>query len=186
MLALHLCGDSFTPDQKLANFDYYEPLTVRDSSLSACTQAVVAAEVGYPTLAYAYFREAALIDLDDLEHNVRDGLHIASLAGAWTAAVAGFGGLRDDGESLSFRPRLPDEISRLAFKLCYREATFSVEVEPTHATYTLISGERTQFGHYGSLVELTPDGPATLPIPKTTRREPPPQPPGREILRPQR
>ena len=186
VLALHLCGDSFTSDQKLADFDYYEPLTVRDSSLSACTQAVVAAEVGYPTLAYAYFREAALIDLDDLEHNVRDGLHIASLAGAWTAAVAGFGGLRDEGDSLSFRPRLPDEISRLAFKLCYRGATFSVEVEPTHATYALISGERAQFGHYGSLVELTPDGPATLPIPKTTRREPPPQPPGREILHQQR
>jgi alpha,alpha-trehalose phosphorylase len=182
VLALHLCGDAFTAEQKLANFDYYEPLTVRDSSLSACTQAVVAAEVGYSKLAYAYFREAALIDLDDLQHNVRDGVHIASLAGAWTAAVAGFGGMRDEGKSLSFRPQLPDEISRLAFRLCYRDTTIAVEVGPTHATYSLLSGDQAQFGHYGSVVELTQDGPATLPIPKRTRRAPPRQPPGRELL----
>src|ERR1700684_1200536 len=112
VLALHLCGDSFTPEQKLADFDYYEPLTVRDSSLSACTQAVIAAEVGYLGLAYAYYREAARMDLDDLEHNVRDGLHIASLAGSWTAAVAGFGGMRDGGDQLSFKPRLPEQITR--------------------------------------------------------------------------
>ncbi len=181
VLALHVCGDSFTPAQKLANFDYYEPLTVRDSSLSACTQAIVAAEVGYLGLAYAYFREAALMDLDDLEHNVRDGVHIASLAGAWSAAVAGFGGLRDEGEMLSFNPKLPDELTRLAFRLCYRAATIAVEIEPLHATYRLVSGDRAEFGHYGSTVQLTPDGPATLPIPKTPRREPPQQPPNRAL-----
>ena len=65
---------------------------MRDSSLSACVQAVVAAEVGHLELAYDYFGEAALMDLDDLEHNTRDGLHMASLAGSWIAAVAGFGG----------------------------------------------------------------------------------------------
>ena len=80
---------------------------MRDSSLSACIQAVVAAEVGHLELAYDYFGEAALMDLDDLEHNTRDGLHIASLAGAWIAAVAGFGGMRDHGGQLSFAPRLP-------------------------------------------------------------------------------
>ena len=181
VLALHVCGDSFTAEQKLANFDYYEPLTVRDSSLSASTQAVVAAEVGYPELAYAYFREAALMDLDDLEHNVRDGLHIASLAGAWTAAVAGFGGMRDEGQSLSFSPCLPEAITRLAFRLCVRGCTIAVEIEATQATYRLISGEPTEVGHYGSTVQLTSDGPATLPIPPGSRREPPPQPPGREL-----
>ena len=81
--------DAFTAEQKARNFDYYEPLTVRDSSLSACTQAVIAAEVGHLDLAYDYLGEAALMDLDDLEHNTRDGLHIASLAGAWIALVAG-------------------------------------------------------------------------------------------------
>ena len=103
------------PRQKARNFAYYEALTVRDSSLSACTQAVIAAEVGHLDLAYDYFAEAALMDLDDLEHNTRDGLHIASLAGAWIAAVAGFGGMRDHGGRLSFAPRLPPALSRLAF-----------------------------------------------------------------------
>ena len=183
VLAMHVCSSAFTAEQKLANFDYYEPLTVRDSSLSACTQAVIAAEVGYLGLAYAYFREAALMDLDDLEHNVRDGVHIASLAGAWSAAVAGFGGLRDEGDSLSFSPRLPDEITRLKFRLCYRGATFSVEISADSATYTLISGEQVEIGHYGSAVLLTTDGPATLPVPQGVRREPPPQPAGRELQR---
>ena len=93
--------------EKERNFDYYERLTVRDSSLSACTQAVMAAEVGHLDLAYDYFAEAALMDLDDLEHNTKDGIHIASLAGTWIAAVAGFGGMRDHGGQLTFSPRLP-------------------------------------------------------------------------------
>jgi alpha,alpha-trehalose phosphorylase len=181
VLALHVCGDSFTAEQKLADFAFYEPLTVRDSSLSATTQAVVAAEVGFPDLAYSYFREAALMDLDDLEHNVRDGVHIASLAGAWAAAVAGFGGMRDEGDTLSFRPQLPEQITRLTFRLAYRGATIAVEVEPKQATYRLISGEAMRVGHYGSVVELSKDGPATLALPATTRREPPRQPPGREL-----
>src|SRR5207237_5411277 len=99
--------DAFSDEAKARDFAYYEALTVRDSSLSACTQAVIAAEVGYLELAYDYFGEAALIDLDDLEHNTRDGLHIASLAGAWIVAVEGFGCMRDHGGSLSSAPRLP-------------------------------------------------------------------------------
>src|SRR5262249_53937927 len=88
VLALHWRGDAFTDEEKARDFAYYEALTVRDSSLSACTQAVIAAEVGHLDLAYDYFGEAALMDLHDLEHNTRDGVHIASLAGAWLAAVA--------------------------------------------------------------------------------------------------
>ena len=107
VLALFACGDSFTPEEKARDFDYYEALTVRDSSLSASIQSVMAAEVGHLDLAYDYFAEAALMDLDDLEHNTRDGIHIASVAGTWIAAVAGFGGMRDHGGQLSFKPRLP-------------------------------------------------------------------------------
>jgi alpha,alpha-trehalose phosphorylase len=181
VLALHLCGDSFTPEQKLANFNYYEPLTVRDSSLSACTQAVVAAEVGYLGLAYAYTREAALMDLDDLEHNVRDGVHIASLAGAWIAVVAGFGGMRDAGGRLSFKPQLPEELTKVVFRLCFRDSTLCVEFDRSQATYQLIKGDPVEVEHYGSTVQLTKDGPASLPIPAAPKRKPPPQPPGREL-----
>src|SRR5262249_33927730 len=115
ILAMHWCGDSFTFEEKARAFAYYEPLTVRDSSLSACTQAVLAAETGHLELAHDYLAEAALMDLSDLEHNTRDGLHIASLAGSWIALVAGFGGLRDHGGMLSFQPQLPPGISRLRF-----------------------------------------------------------------------
>ncbi len=92
VLAMHMRSEAFTPEQKLKNFDYYEALTVRDSSLSACTQAVIAAEVGHLDLAYDYLGEAALMDLRDLEHNTRDGVHIASLAGTWIVLVMRFRG----------------------------------------------------------------------------------------------
>ena len=99
-------GHAFTSEQKARNVDYYEPRMVRDSSLSAATQAVLCAEVGHLELAHDYAYEAALIDLRDLHHNTRDGLHMASLAGAWTALVAGFGGLRDDDGVLALDPQL--------------------------------------------------------------------------------
>jgi alpha,alpha-trehalose phosphorylase len=120
VLALYLRGDAFSPEDKARNFEYYEPLTVRDSSLSAFAQAVVAAEVGHLELAYDYFGEAALLDLGNHHHNTRDGVHLASLAGAWIAVVAGFGGMRDHGGSLSFAPQLPQRLSRLTFRLCFR------------------------------------------------------------------
>ena len=108
VLAMHRRGDAFTAAQKARNFAYYERITVRDSSLSACTQAVIAAELGHLRLAYDYLAEAALMDLDDLEHNTRDGLHMAALAGSWIALVAGLAGMRDRDGTLSFAPRLPD------------------------------------------------------------------------------
>ena len=92
VMALHLRGDAFTLEEKIANFAYYEARTTRDSSLSASQQAVVAAETGHLQLAYDYWAEAALTDLQNLHHNSGHGLHIASLAGGWTVAVAGFGG----------------------------------------------------------------------------------------------
>ena len=120
VLAMHLCGEAFTAEQKARNFDYYEPLTVRDSSLSACTQAVMAAEVGHLDLAFDYLGEAALMDLRDLENNTRDGVHIASLAGTWIALVGGFGGLRHRDGMVSFAPRLPEGLTRLAFTILLR------------------------------------------------------------------
>jgi alpha,alpha-trehalose phosphorylase len=107
VLAMYHCGDAFTPEEKLRNFTYYDAITVRDSSLSANVQAILAAEVGALGLAYDYVGEAALIDLDDREQNTRDGLHLASLAGTWTALVAGFAGLRFGDGTPRLSPRLP-------------------------------------------------------------------------------
>ena len=179
VLAMHLRGDAFDADQKARNFAYYEGLTVRDSSLSACTQAVLAAEVGHLELAYDYLGEAALIDLEDLQHNTRDGLHIASLAGAWLATVAGLGGLRDHDGVLSFAPRLPAALARLAFRLSYRGRRLLVEVHDRRATYSLHAGDALEIVHHGDPLTLTPGEPRTVAIPPPPRREPPAQPAGR-------
>ena len=180
VLAMALRGDAFTPAQKLANFDYYEPLTVRDSSLSACTQAVMAAEVGHLDLAFDYLGEAALMDLHDLENNTRDGVHIASLAGAWMALVAGFGGLRHEDGMVSFAPRLPEGLSRLAFSLFLRGRRLHVEVTHAEARYVLDDGEPLTVMHHGVHLNLKPDKPEVRHIPAAPARPRPTQPPGRE------
>jgi alpha,alpha-trehalose phosphorylase len=183
VLAMHLRGDAFTPEQKARNFAYYEALTVRDSSLSACTQAVIAAEVGHVELAYDYLAEAALMDLDDLEHNTRDGLHIASLAGAWIGAVAGLGGMRDHDGSLSFAPRLPEALDRLAFRLSFRGRRLLVEIRDAQALYELAEGAPLELLHHGEPMTLAPGPPLTLPVPPAPRLERPVQPPGRAPAR---
>jgi alpha,alpha-trehalose phosphorylase len=154
VFAMYLFGDAFTAEEKLRNFAYYDALTVRDSSLSACVQAILAAEVGALGLAYDYLGEAALLDLDDREHNTRDGLHLASLAGAWAALVAGFGGVRLRDGGLSFAPRLPGEITKLRFTLRYRARLLSVAIEPDRATYELLEGEAITVMHCGDKLEL--------------------------------
>jgi len=129
VLAMHWCGEAFTAEQKARNVDYYEQRTVRDSSLSACTQAVMCAEVGHLDLAHRYAREAALVDLRDLHHNSGDAVHIASLAGAWSALVAGFGGLRVQDGQLRIHPALPAGISRLSFRLRWHGQRLCVSVD---------------------------------------------------------
>ncbi|MGA2756683.1 MAG: glycosyl hydrolase family 65 protein [Solirubrobacteraceae bacterium] len=184
VLALHLRGDAFSAKQKARNFAYYEALTVRDSSLSACTQAVIAAEVGHLELACDYFAEAALMDLDDLNHNTRDGLHIASLAGAWIVAVAGFGGMRDHGGALSFAPRLPRRLTRLAFGICFAGRRLRVEVTHAEARYSLLEGPPLQITHHGQAITVTTDELHGWPIPEITPDgEPPRQPYGRAPTR---
>jgi len=183
VLALHWRGDAFTDEEKARDFDYYEALTVRDSSLSACTQAIVAAEVGHLELAYDYFAEAVLMDLHDLEHNTRDGVHIASLAGAWLAAVAGFGGMRDHDGNLSFAPRLPVQLERLGFRILFRGRRLGVVVTRSEATYTLLGGPALEIAHHGDSVHVAPDSPVTRAIPAAPVRPAPSQPPGRAPAR---
>jgi alpha,alpha-trehalose phosphorylase len=181
-LAIHLRGDAFTDEQKARDFAYYEPLTVRDSSLSACTQSVVAAEVGQLELAHEYLAEAALMDLRDLERNTRDGMHMASLAGAWIALVQGFGGMRQTPDGLTFAPRLPDGISRLTFHIRYRDRMFQVRVTRHEATYELLEGDELTVDHFGERVTLTSERATRQKIPAITEGPRPHQPKGREPI----
>jgi alpha,alpha-trehalose phosphorylase len=123
------------------------------------------------------------MDLRDLEHNTRDGVHIASLAGAWTAAVAGFGGMRDHDGQLAFAPRLPPRLERLVFRLLFRGRRLRVDVSRIEATYVLVAGEPLDVTHHGMPVTLAKDGPVTELIPPIVQRSPPSQPPGREPAR---
>jgi alpha,alpha-trehalose phosphorylase len=183
VLALYTRGDAFSDDEKARNFRYYEGLTVRDSSLSAFVQAVIAAEIGHVELAHDYFAEAALLDLGDIHHNTRDGIHLASLAGAWIAAVAGFGGLRDHDGTLSFKPRLPSRITRLGFRLGFQGRRIEVEVSHRQARYTVLEGAPLEITHHGSAVTVAPDAPETCPIPESPSLEAPTQPKGRAPAR---
>ena len=167
VLAMQLRGEAFTAEQKARNFDYYEALTVRDSSLSACTQAVMAAEVGQLSLAFDYLGEAALIDLDDLQHNSRDGVHIASLAGTWVALIGGFGGLRHSDGTVSFAPRLPDGITRLAFTILIRGRVVRVEVTHPSVRYLLADGEPLDIVHHGKRLTLSARREEERPIPRS-------------------
>jgi alpha,alpha-trehalose phosphorylase len=183
VLAMHWRGDAFSPEEKARNFAYYEARTVRDSSLSAPTQAVLAAEVGHLELAYDYLLETSLVDLRDLYGNTGDGLHIGALAGIWLGLVAGLGGMRDHDGRLALAPRLPTRIDRLEFSLMWHGMRLRVAVHHDSATYTahgdtLPSLEVT---HHGEPLVLRPDAaPVTRPIPPATPiTEPPTHPYGR-------
>ena len=163
ILAMFLQGDRFTRDEKRAAFDYYDPITTGDSSLSACIQAVVAAEVGYLEKAYDYARKTALMDLADVNHNVGDGIHIAAMAGTWIALVHGFGGLRQPDGTLRFEPQLPPEWDRLAFPLHHRGHVLDVSITGEDTTYTLRSGDPVTIEHWGEELTLTAGEPVTRP-----------------------
>jgi alpha,alpha-trehalose phosphorylase len=183
VFALYVCGDQFDVAQKQRDFAYYEPITVRDSSLSASIQAIVAAEVGHLGLAYDYFRETASIDLRDLADNTADGLHLASLSGAWLVAVAGFGGMRDHANILAFTPRLPAPLTRLCFRLVYRGRRLRVEVTAEYALYELLAGEPLELSHYGEPFTLSADSPITRTYPKALEPPPVEPPAGRSACR---
>ena len=179
VLAMHLRGDAFTAEQKARNFAYYEQLTVRDSSLSSGPQAVIAAEVGHLEVAHDYIAETALVDLRNLNENTSDGLHLASLASTWTGLVAGFGGMRVRDGTLSFAPRLPGTLTRLAFRMRFRGRLLAVTLTGESAVYELLGGDPLTVLHHGTPFDLS-DEPTGLEIPKAPSYARPKQPPGRE------
>jgi alpha,alpha-trehalose phosphorylase len=178
VLALHACHDEFTLEQKGRNFAYYEKLTVRDSSLSAGTQAVIAAETGHLELALDYLADAALLDLHDAQQNTRNGLHLASLAGAWVAAVAGFGGMRVTRGRMAFDPRLPSELTRVAFGVRFRGTQLRVEITHDEVVYRA-AGSRITIGHCGETLTLEPGAEARRGLPDRPPTVPVQQPRGR-------
>lgn len=182
VLALWWCSDAFTAEQTARDLAYYEQRTVRDSSLSACVQAVVCARVGHLDLALEYLREAALVDLRDLQQDTEQGLHLASAAGSWLAVVCGFGGLRTDGGELRLAPRLPERLHRIAFRLRWRGHRVGVETTRSGTVVRLLDGTAGEVPVRidDELLTVTADRPATAPLHAPEPPTPAPrQPPGR-------
>ena len=180
--ALWWCRDEFTDEEVARDLDYYEARTVRDSSLSAAVQAVVCAQAGHPDLALRYLREAALVDLRDVQGDTDDGLHLAAVAGAWLALVAGLGGLREDHEDLVLAPVLPEVLERMAFHVTWRGRLLHVETTRDGTTVSLRRGEGpVTVVVDGTPVEVREDGPARVELRAPAPLLPEPtQPVGRE------
>jgi len=161
---MFLLSHEFSVEEKRRNFNYYDPLTTHDSSLSVCVQSIIANEIGEHEKALEYFHFAATMDLSDVGGNVKHGAHIASIGGTWLALVYGFGGLRDHGGHLRFDPKLPKMWSGLTFHLEVRGSRLCIEAGHDRTRYTLLQGPAVSLTHRGEEVTLTPDEPvASLP-----------------------
>ncbi|HPU13663.1 MAG TPA: glycosyl hydrolase family 65 protein, partial [Aeromicrobium sp.] len=130
VLALYLQGNHFTDEQKQANFEYYDPITTGDSTLSAVVQSIIAAEVGYQDLALRYFHGALYVDLADRHNNAADGVHVASAGGVWSMLACGFGGFRDHQGQFTIDPRLPADWEGLSYRLTLHGTRVLVTVLP--------------------------------------------------------
>ena len=164
VLALFLQGDQFTPEEKLADFDYYDPLTTGDSTLSAVVQSIIASEVGYQELALRYFTAAAYVDLADLHHNTSDGVHVASLGGVWSALACGFGGLRDHEGVISLDPRLPEVWDGLTYRITVHGTRIRVDVRHTELRLTIEDGDEATVLVRGSSITVRSGSPVTVPL----------------------
>ncbi len=168
VLALHLQGEDFTPEQKRADFEYYDPITTGDSTLSAVVQSIIAAEVGYSALALRYFHSALFVDLADRHNNTADGVHVASTGGVWSALVAGFGGFRDLGSGAGDRqwqldPRLPASWSSLVFRVTLLGTRVRITVRTSELELSVEDGdEPVAFCVRGSVVKVGPGSPVQV------------------------
>ncbi|GJD99975.1 glycoside hydrolase family 65 protein [Methylobacterium isbiliense] len=160
VMAMFLLGDQFTPEAKRRNFEYYDPLTTHDSSLSVCIQSIVANEIGLREKAFHYFNFALAMDMSDIGGNMMHGAHIAAIGGTWLALVYGFAGLRDTQGRLTFNPCLPEAWARLSFTLQVRGRRIGIDIDHRAATYRLLDGEALAIWQGDERIDLSPDGAA--------------------------
>jgi alpha,alpha-trehalose phosphorylase len=162
VLAMLLLGHEFSPELKKRNFEFYDPLTTGDSSLSACIQSIMATEIGDMTKAVEYARVAALMDLGDVAGNVKDGCHIAAMGGVWMIFAYGFAGMRDYDGRLSFKPNIPHALERLRFLLIFKAQVLEVDATRMNTRYTLRSGSGLTITHEEYDIQLSPEAPSSV------------------------
>jgi len=179
VLALFLQGNHFTAEEKRANFEYYDPITTGDSTLSAVVQSIIAAEVGYHDLALRYFNAALFVDLADRHGNTTDGVHVASTGGVWNALVSGFGGFRDHDGEFTIDPRLPESWESLVYRITIQGTRVRVKVRPDVLELEVEDGDSANFSVRGEMITVTADQPISVPLDGQGPRlegEPPPVP----------
>jgi alpha,alpha-trehalose phosphorylase len=160
---MFLRSERFSIEQKRRNFDFYDPITTGDSSLSACVQAIVAAEVGYDDLALEYFTRSLYLDLCDSHGNTADGVHVANAGGVWAGIVHGFAGMVERGNHIEFSPRLPAAWDGLTFHLLRHGSRLRVDVDPDGVTLTVLSGSGIPIRDGEATVLVTVDQPHRIP-----------------------
>ncbi len=139
--AFYVFEDDFSQEELKKHFDFYEPFTVHESSLSPCVHAIQAAKLGQMDQAYTFYLRTSRLDLDDYNKEVHEGLHITSMAGTWMSVVEGFGGMRIKDNTLSFEPRMPEAWDGFSFKLNYRDQILKVAVGKNKTIFTLNEGD---------------------------------------------
>ena len=160
---MFLLRKEFSIEQKKRNFQFYDPLTTGDSSLSSCIQSILALEIGEYEKAARYARAALLMDLANVGGNVKDGCHIASMGGAWMILVYGIAGMQDCDGVLNFHPKLiPGVNTSIKFPLAYRGRRFSFEIVDHSTRYTLLEGGDLVLYHYDKEVRLTKNNPVEI------------------------
>lgn len=162
VMAMFLLGNKFSLADKIRNYHYYEPLTTHDSSLSPCIHSIMSAEIGDLTGAYAYFDRTVRMDLDDINRNAKDGLHMAAMAGSWMSIVNGFGGLRLYEGKLSFDPALPEQWESYRFKITVRGQLLDIFIDREDAVYTLLAGTGLEILHKDQPLRLLPQEPVKI------------------------
>jgi alpha,alpha-trehalose phosphorylase len=162
VLALFLQGDHFSYEQKRADFEYYDPITTGDSTLSGVVQSIIAAEVGYRELALRYFHNALFVDLADLHGNTTDGVHVASTGGVWNCLAYGFGGMRDYNGVVTFDPRLPESWDGLRFHITLQGTRLRVDLTADEIVFTVLAGDRAEVSVRGQRITVTGMEPARV------------------------
>jgi alpha,alpha-trehalose phosphorylase len=175
VLAMSLRNDQFSPEVRRRNFDYYDPITTGDSSLSACVQATAAAQIGYGDAAVDYFREALFVDLADLHGNARDGVHVASTGGMWGTIAFGFSGMYETGTAMSFDPQLPDRYRSITFRVQHHGSRMLIELDGEGCTVSVIDGDPVPIHTTAGWTGLTPEPAGLEAVTGTLEEAAPPQ-----------
>ena len=155
--------EDFSHDDLEKHFDFYEPFTVHESSLSPCVHSIQAAKLGRMEQAYTFYLRTSRLDLDDYNKEVEEGLHITSMAGTWMSIVEGFGGMRVLNDKLCFEPRIPKQWKGYSFKVNFRNRIIKVQVSPNSSVFEVLSGTEVSIRVHGKKVELLPSSPVELP-----------------------